>query len=178
VLPKNFAVLGVKGAEQAIRRPSGEEHTAGRREHRAPVLRRQVGGPGTFARVDIPRLQLANVIGAGTDAQHVCGDAGVTFAGYVFYRLGIELRAKVFVRRDVDQSRFRVEGGRWPILAAPQARAECCELVGAGLVIRVDDRTARAGLDTLEYIVADVVLPGDEVDLAGSALKLPKVPVA
>ena len=84
----------------------------------------------------------------------------------------------VVVRRDVDQLRFRVVRGRWPVLPAPQRRAEGHQLAPTGLPL-VDVRgPAGSGIDALERVLSDVRLGGDERDLVPASLEQPQVSVA
>jgi hypothetical protein len=68
ILPENRAGLGVEGTEQAVIRAARKQQIA--TGHRTPVLRRQLGGSGAFAGIEVPGLQLANMIGARDHQQH------------------------------------------------------------------------------------------------------------
>jgi hypothetical protein len=65
-LPENLPGLGVERTEQAIVGAAREQEIAASGENRTPVLRRQLGGPDAFAAVEVPCLQLADMIGAGS----------------------------------------------------------------------------------------------------------------
>src|SRR5262249_52847922 len=176
--PQDLAGLGIEGAEHSIVGAAREQKAAAGGEHGAPVERRQVGGPHLFSSVDIPRLQLANVVGAGNHLHHVFCDSHEALALHVFGSFTGELGAQVVVGGDVEQARLRAVGDRRPIFAAPQARAELGGLVGAGLARLIDIRPTGFGIETLEDVLAHVGLAGDEVDLVVGALELPEVTVA
>src|SRR5215469_8056693 len=131
-----------------------------------------------FSAVEVPRLQLADVVGAGDHLHHVFRDSHEALALHVFRRFAGEFGAQVVVGGNVEQARLRAVGDRRPILAAPQARAELGGLVGAGLACLIDIRPPGLGIETLEYVLAHVGLAGDEVDLVVGALELPEVTVA
>src|SRR5215472_4329884 len=138
--PKDLAGLGIEGAEHAIVGAAREQEAAAGGEHGAPVERRQVGGPRLFSSVEIPRLQLANVVGVGNYLHHVLCHTHEALALHIFGSFTGEFGAQVVVGGNVEQTRLRAVGDRRPIFAAPQARAKLGGLVGAGLARLIDFR--------------------------------------
>src|SRR6266568_2333808 len=177
-LPQDFAALGIEGAEHAVIGAAREQHVAAGRQHRTPVERRQVGRPHLLAGVDVPGLQLTDVIGTGDNLQDVLRDAHEALAHDVFGGFARQLRAQVLVGRDVHQPRPRAEGNRRPVLATPQAWAELRGLVDAGLLRFVNVRPPGLGIEALEHILAHIGLAGHEVDLSAGALEVPDVAAA
>src|SRR6266705_6997140 len=177
-LPQHLAGPGVERAEHAVVGTAREQHSAARGEYRTPIERGQVGRPYLFAGIEIPGLQLADVVGAGNHLHHVLSDALETLALHVFRGFAGELCAEVVVGGDVEHPRLRAVRGRRPILAAPQARTELGGLVGARLAALVDIGPSGPGIETLEHVLAHVGLAGNEVDLVVRALELPEIAVA
>src|SRR5437879_8465370 len=177
-LPQHLAGPGVERAEHAVVGAAREQQSAARGEDRTPIERRQVGRPYLFAGIEIPGLQLADVVGAGNHLHHVLSDAHETLALHVFRGFAGELGAEIVVGGDVEHPRLRAVRGRRPILAAPQARTELGGLAGARLARLVDVGPSGPGIATLEHVLAYVGLAGNEVDLAAGALELPEIAVA
>src|SRR5438552_240414 len=177
-LPQDLAGPGVERAEHAVVGAAREQQSAAGGEYRTPIERRQVGRPNLFAGIEIPGLQLADVVGAGNHLQHVFSDAHETLASDVFRGFAGELGAEVVVGGDVEHPRLRAVRGRRPILAAPQARTELGALVGARLARLIDLGPSGPGIEPLEHVLAHVGLAGDELDLAVGALELPEIAVA
>src|SRR5262245_22010554 len=177
-LPQDLPGLGVESAEQAVVCAAGEQDVAAGRQHWPPIERRQIGGPYLLAAVDVPSLQLADMIGAIDHHHDILGHAHVALADDVFRRLARELVAQVIVGWDIYQPRVRTERDRRPILAAPKAWTELRRLAGAGLAFLVDVRPTSLGVEALEYILAHIGSTGHEVDLVRGALEVPDVATA
>src|SRR5207244_13446898 len=86
--------------------------------------------------------------------------------------------AVVVGRRDVDQVRPRVVGGRRPVLPPPERRAEVDEPAPDRLVLGVVRRPAGRRVDARERVLPYVGLRVDERDLVGAALEHPQLRVA
>src|SRR5260370_697866 len=101
-LPKDLAGLGIEGAELAVVGAAREQQTATGGEHGAPIERWQVGGPHLFSAVEVPRLQFADVVGAGNHLHHVFRDSHEALALHVFGRFAGEFGAQVVVGGNVE----------------------------------------------------------------------------
>src|SRR3977135_666858 len=154
--PDDLPGPGVERAELAVVGAASEQEPAAGGEHGTPVERRQFRRPHLLAGVEIPRLQLADVIGAGDHLHHVLRDAHGALAAPAFGRLAGPLGAEILVSGDVEHPRLRAVGDRRPVLAAPQARAELRGLSGAGLAVLVDVGPAGLGVEGLEDVLAYV----------------------
>ena len=128
----------------------------------------------------IPRLQLAEMIGAGTNLQTDIFGLGPEpkLAGNQRHLLAGKAAAEILVGRNVDQAGLLAIGRRRPILAAPQRRAELNPLADDRLVVRVDDRPAGLGLDAFPDIGINERPAGDIVDAVRLALEHPEDRVA
>src|SRR6266571_8513203 len=69
-LPQHLPGPGVERAEHAVVGTAREQQSAARGEDRTPIERRHVSRPYLFAGIEIPGLQLADVVGAGNHLQH------------------------------------------------------------------------------------------------------------
>src|SRR6185312_16343850 len=176
--PEDLAGLGVEGAEQAIVGATREQKPAAGRKQRTPVERRQVGRPYLFAGVEVPGLQLADVVGPGHHLQDVLRHPHVAFALHIFDRLAGQLGAQVVVGGNIHHPRLRAVGDRRPILAAPQAGAELGGLACPRLARLIDIRSPGLRVEALEDVLPYEGLAVDEVDLAVGAFELPEVAVA
>ena len=106
------------------------------------------------------------------------GDAHVQLARQVTRRGGIETRAQIFVRRDVQQPCVRVVGRWWPVLAAPQRRAERDFLADGGDLVGCVSRAAGFFVETREHVLAHERVRIDVADRTGGAVEQPQVAVA
>src|SRR5262249_43727329 len=178
--PQDLSAAGVEGAEVAIVGATREHDTAAGREHRSPQRRIGEGlGPDLLTCVEVPGLQLTDVVGAGNDTEHQARSihSGKTLTRRIGDRLPRKRLTQILVGRDIEQARLRAVGHRRPILAAPQRRAELGLLAGPRLAVEVDVRAAGLGVEALEYILLYERLAVDEVDLVGGPLKHPQIAV-
>src|SRR2546428_3040500 len=174
-LPQHLAGPGVERAEHAVVGAAREQQSAARGEDRTPIERRHVGRPYLFAGIEIPGLQLPDVVGAGNHLQHVFRDAHEALALHVFRGFAGELGAEVVVGGDVEHPRLRAVCGRRPVLAAPQARTELGGLAGARLAGLLDVRPSGPGVEAPEPGPAHLGPARTEGDLAAGAVALPRI---
>ena len=133
--------------------------------------------PDFLAGIDIPRLNFAQVIGAGRDV-HATGRRHSRHARWRLNGSTDHHRAEVFLSGHIDHSRFRVERAGLPVLRAVPGRTEVGDLADVGLAALVDFRAARFRIEPLEDVLLDVRLAVDEVDRTGRALEEIQIAVA
>src|SRR5437763_14485999 len=107
--------------------------------------------PHLLAGVEIPSLQFADMIGAGSDI-HGRGGPDITLTGRVGGGFPSDRAAQIFVRRDVEQLGLWAVGDWWPVLATPQRRAEIGFFAGCRLPDRVDVGPPGFGIETREDV--------------------------
>ena len=156
---------------------AGEDEAAGRGQHRAPVLRLgELVGPDLLAGREVPRLQLAEMVGA-VHHEDLGRSAGEPLAGDVLDFAADDGRAQVLVGGHVEVAGLRAVGGRGPVFAAPQRGAEGRRPVGAGLALRVVLGPAGHRVDGREHVLVHVGLGVDEGDGVRTALEQPQIAV-
>src|SRR3984893_4430245 len=181
LLPQQFACLGMKGTEHPVIRTSDQDEIAGGSRHRTKQLRFwEIIRPDLLPGGRIPRLQLAVMIGAGTNLQtDIFGlrpEPKLTrIQGHL---LAGKAAAEILVGRNVDEAGLLAIRRRWPILAAPQRRTEFNPLANTRLVVRVDDGPAGLRLNSFPDIGRNERPAGDIVDAVGLALEYPEDGVA
>src|SRR6516225_11455159 len=136
--------------------------------------------PDLLAGIEIPRLQLADMVGARRDREdRICRrDSGKALPRGIGDRIAHECPAQVVIGRDVEQPGLWAVGWRRPVFAAPQRRAELGLFTGPRLTRRVDIWSAGLGIEALEHVLLYDWLTVDEVDLVGSAFEHPQIAVA
>src|SRR5437660_861385 len=170
------------------------DHPVGRstREHQIPASHQQrrpedgfeVVLPDTLARVQVPGLKLAKMIGrtrAGAnrpeDALHFVSDiepAGVRLRHDTLREKG----ADVVIRRDVQELRLWAPCFRYPVLAAADARAEFTALFGTRTLRFVDDGPPRLRVNRREHVVIRKRQGVEKLELSLIAIQDPEVSVA
>ena len=166
MLPKQFACLGMIGAEHPVIGTSDQDEIAAGRGHRTKQLRfGKLCRPDLLSCGRIPRLQFTEMIGAGTNLQtDIFGfrpQPKLTFNQR--HLLAGKASAEILVGRDVDKAGLRTIRRRRPILAAPQRRTELNPLAGNRLVSRVDNRLASLGLNAFPDVGMNERPAGDVV---------------
>src|ERR1051325_8155466 len=92
-LPKRFAGRGVEGPEIAVVGAPGEDNVSGSSQHWAPQLGFfEIVRPHLLPGIEVPRLQLADVISVGPHL-HGCYSPGIAFTRGVFDRLALDRAA-------------------------------------------------------------------------------------
>src|SRR6185295_17100965 len=153
-------------------------------QKRRPEDRLEVVLPDALARIQVPGLKLAKMIG-GTcarangpeDAFHLISDIE---SGGVRLR-NVTLREKsadVVVRGNVEQLRLRAPCLRWPVLAAADARTEFAALVGTRTPRFIDHGSARLRVNRLEHVVVGERKGVEKLQLSLSAIQNPEVSIA
>ena len=104
-------------------------------------------------------------------------DPQIELPGLVRPRQPDQGAAQVLVGGDVEEAGLGIEGGRRPVLASPQSRAERHRLSGLRLLLGVVGGPPRRGVDALEHLLVDEGLGVDEADAVSAALQQPEVAV-
>src|SRR5713226_5464281 len=156
------------------------KHTGGRREEDGL----EVVLPDTLARIQVPGLQLAKMIGrtrAGAnrpeDALHFVSNIESAGVGLRHDTLR-EKGADVVIRRDVQELRLWAPGLRWPVLAAADARTEFTALFGTRTLRFVDDGPPRLRVNRFEHVVIRERKGVEELQLSLIAIQDPEVSIA
>src|SRR5438067_1146383 len=171
LLPQHLARGRVEGAEQGIVGAAAEHEPAAGRQDRAPVRRiLERVRPRLLARVDVPRLHFADVIGARRDI-HLVERARPPPAVRRVEHARDHHGAEVLLRRHVDHARLRVERAGLPVLASVPRRAEAGELADRCAMIGIDLGPPGLRIEARENVLVDVRLAFDEPDLAARPLE-------
>src|SRR6185437_10062681 len=157
--PQFIARAGIERPELPVRRATREYQIPARDEQRRPEDGLEVVLPDALARIQVPGLKLAQMIGrtrAGAnrpeDAFHFVSDveaAGVWLRHDTLW----EKAADVVIRRDVQELRLWAPCLRDPVLAAADARAERTALFGTRTLRFVDDGPPRLRVNRCEHVV-------------------------
>src|SRR5579863_1855963 len=182
-LPEKLACRGVKRVDLAIVGAAAENHAPAGCQHGAPVWTlRIVVLPCQLSGVDVPGLDLAEVVGARHDIARLELHSGVSFARRILYFHPGRCAAYVVVGRNVNHACLWTERDGRPVFAAMQFRAIGRMLSGTWLVGRVHIRPARFGIDPAEHVLVDVRLALDEFDTSAgcrvATIQEPEVAVA
>src|SRR2546425_1080784 len=132
-LPQPLSGGRVEGAEVAVIRPAGEDEPAAGGQDPSPAHRvGELVTPRPLHSVDVPGLDLAEVLRALVDGEADVGDvdARPPLSRDVLLDLAFHEPAVVVVGRDEEASHLGVVGGRRPVLAAPERRTEVGALTG------------------------------------------------
>src|SRR5712664_2610273 len=179
--PQLVAGAGVERPELPILRPAGEQDVPGGDQQRRPEVRLEIVLPHLLAGVQVPGLQLADVVlgtGASPDRPEDVVDlvAHIEPLGVLVRDLTLwEVRAEIVVRRYVEELGLRAPRFGRPIFAAANARAELGALVRPRPLGLVDRRTAGLRVNRREDVVV-----GERVgvqELEAIAIQDPKVAV-
>src|SRR5260221_955457 len=179
--PQLVAGAGVERPELPILRPAREQDVPGGDQQRRPEVRLEIVLPHLLAGVQVPGLQLTDVVlgaGASPDRPEDVVDlvAQIAVLGVLVRDLALrEVRAEVVVRRDVEEFCLRAPRLGWPVFAATNARAELGALFRARSLGLVDGWTAGLRVNRGE----DVVIGKRESvqELEAIAIQDPKVTV-
>src|SRR4029450_9053655 len=165
--------------ELAIARSSSEDETAGRDQHRAPVRRLTVVmRPHALTGIDVPRLHLAKVIGAGRCESPETAYTHVGSAGSVNSLHTCARSTEVVVGRHIDHARLGAERNRRPVLAAVRVRAVFSLFAGPGLASRIDIGPTGLRVQASKHVLVHIPLPVDETNRSGAPLQEPEIAVA
>src|SRR6187401_732254 len=138
--------------ELAIVGAARENEPPGGGQHRTPVLRLGVlVRPDPLARVDVPRLNFADVVSPWGDGERRRG-AGKRSAGHVLDLTANDAGAQVLVGGNVDHPRLGAEGDRRPVLAPPVRGTEIRGLAGPWLASWIDVRPSRFRIEASEHV--------------------------
>src|SRR6187455_3050866 len=140
--------------ELAIGRTAAEDDATAGDQHASPVRRLVVDvRPHLLARVDIPCLHFAHVIGARPDEWTTATHAD-KWATRCVLRHGAQVRtAQVVVGGDVDHPRARAESDRRPVLATVHAGTEVRALPRHWLLLWVDVGFTRHRIEAAEDVL-------------------------
>src|SRR2546427_4234051 len=166
-LPQHLSGGRVEGAEVAVIRPAGEDEPAAGGQDPSPAHRvGELVTPRPLHSVDVPGLDLAEVLRALVDGEADVGDvdARPPLSRDVLLDLAFHEPAVVVVGRDEEASHLGVVGGRRPVLAAPERRTEVGALTGLWNPLRMVVGTAGLRVDAPEHVLLDVRSGGDEPD--------------
>src|SRR5687768_15592111 len=136
--------------ELLIRRAAAEDKAAARRQQRTPVGHLVVVRPHLLARVDVPRLYFADVIGAGPQLCAAALRAREARSLLISHRNPRHRRTQIVIGGDVHHPRAWTVGGRRPVLAAVQAGTVLRFLAGPGLLVGVDVGAPGFGIEGAE----------------------------
>src|SRR4029077_3096580 len=149
----------IERAELPVGRSTREYDIPARYQERRPEDRFEVVLPDALARIQVPGLELAKVIGGTHAGANRPKDAFYSISRIQTVGIGrphVTLREKganIVVRRNVEKLRLRAPCLRWPVLAAADTRAEFAALVGARTLRFIDDGSSCLRVNRLEHVV-------------------------
>src|SRR6266851_7468029 len=182
--PQFISRASIERPELPVGRSTREHHIPASHQQRRKEDGFEVVLPDALARIQVPGLKLAKMIGrtcAGAnrpeDAFHFVSDiepAGVRLRHDTLR----EKAADVVIRRDVQELRLWAPCLRWPVLAAADARAELTALFGTRTLRFIDDRPPRLRVNRREHIVIRERKGVEKPQLSLIAIQDPEVSVA